>query len=190
MLFRSNKEEAENTGKRLLDDPDLVEAANKKKKKVQTEGVNPDMLEYGEKEAEVTEFYITDNKGVRATAVMKNEEFAIHMKVKFHQDIAAPIFAFSFKNIRGTEITGTNTMFEKAYLEASKVGEQKEIIFTQKMTLQGGEYLLSFGVTGYEGSNFKVYHRLYDAMNVTVISDKNTVGFYDMCSMVTVKDIS
>ncbi|MDD3205952.1 MAG: ABC transporter ATP-binding protein [Lachnospiraceae bacterium] len=189
-IVEDNKEEAENTGKRLLDDPDLVEAANKKKKKVQTEGVNPDMLEYGEKEAEVTEFYITDNKGVRATAVMKNEEFAIHMKVKFHQDIAAPIFAFSFKNIRGTEITGTNTMFEKAYLEASKVGEQKEIIFTQKMTLQGGEYLLSFGVTGYEGSDFKVYHRLYDAMNVTVISDKNTVGFYDMCSMVTVKDIS
>ena len=53
------------------------------------------------------------------------------------------------------------------------------------MSLQGGEYLISFGVTGYEGNDFKVYHRLYDAIDVTVVSDKNTVGYYDMDSTVT-----
>ena len=57
------------------------------------------------------------------------------------------------------------------------------------MTLQGGEYLLSFGVTGYDGNDFQVYHRLYDALDVTVISDKNTVGFYDMESAITVEDV-
>ena len=56
------------------------------------------------------------------------------------------------------------------------------------MDLQGGDYLLSLGLTGYEGSDFTVYHRLYDAMNITVISDKDTVGFYDMNSKVDVKD--
>ena len=30
------------------------------------------------------------------------------------------------------------------------------------MNLQGGEYLLSLGVTGYEEDDFTVYHRLYD----------------------------
>jgi teichoic acid transport system ATP-binding protein len=34
-----------------------------------------------------------------------------------------------------------------------------------------------------------VYHRLYDAVNVTVISDKNTVGFYDMFSKVEVEKV-
>ncbi|MBQ5850808.1 MAG: Wzt carbohydrate-binding domain-containing protein, partial [Lachnospiraceae bacterium] len=58
--------------------------------------------------------------------------------------------------------------------------------FTQKMSLQGGEYLLSFGATGYNGDDFEVYHRLYDALDVTVISDKNTVGYYDMDSKITV----
>ena len=55
------------------------------------------------------------------------------------------------------------------------------------MSLQGGEYLLSLGVTGYEGDRFEVYHRLYDVLNITVISDKNTVGYYDMDSEICVK---
>ena len=55
------------------------------------------------------------------------------------------------------------------------------------MNLQGGEYLLSLGVTGYEGDDFTVYHRLYDVLNVTVISDKDTVGYYDMNSVIEVK---
>ena len=80
-------------------------------------------------------------------------------------------------------------MFEKAFLEPVKSGDTKEVCFTQKMSLQGGEYLLSFGVTGYEGDDFKVYHRLYDALDVTVVSDKNTVGYYDMDSVVSVKSV-
>ena len=87
------------------------------------------------------------------------------------------------------EITGTNTMVEKAYLDSGEPGQVKEIIFTQEMNLQGGEYLLSLGLTGYEGDKFQVYHRLYDALNITVVSDKNTVGYYDMNSQISVKDV-
>ena len=67
-------------------------------------------------------------------------------------------------------------------------GDVKDISFTQKMSLQGGEYLVSFGVTGFEQNDFTVYHRLYDALNVTVVSDKNTVGYYDMGSVCEVTD--
>ena len=65
---------------------------------------------------------------------------------------------------------------------------KKEIVFTQKMSLQGGEYLLSLGVTGYERDKFEVYHSLYDVLNLTVISDKDTVGFYDMGTNAEVHD--
>ena len=54
------------------------------------------------------------------------------------------------------------------------------------MHLQGGSYLISFGVTGFEENDFKVYHRLYDALQLTVVSDKDTVGFYDMESTITI----
>ena len=150
--------------------------------------LNPELLEYGTKQAEMTEFYITDDKGVKTTAVIKGTEFTIHVKVAFHDRIVTPIFAFSFKNIKGTEITGTNSMIEKAFLEPVEAGVVKEVTFKQNMSLQGGEYLLSLGVTGYEGSEFQVYHRLYDVLNVTVVSDKDTVGFYDMNSKVEVKN--
>lgn len=151
-------------------------------------GDNPELLEYGSKKAEITECFITDDKNRRTTAIIKGSTFTIHMKADFLERVQAPIFAFTIKNAKGTEITGTNTMFEKAFMEAVNKGVSKEVTFTQRMDLQGGDYLLSLGLTGYEGSDFTVYHRLYDAVNITVISDKDTVGFYDMNSKVEVKN--
>ncbi len=151
-------------------------------------GINPELLEYGTKDAVIEECFVTDDQEKRVSAVIKGQEFTVHMKVRFTADIAAPIFAFTIKNSKGTEITGTNTMVEKAFLEGVKAGDVKLITFKQSMSLQGGEYLLSFGVTGFEKDEFQVYHRLYDVINITVISDKDTVGYYDMSSEVTVVD--
>lgn len=152
------------------------------------EALNPGALEYGTGQARIEEFYITDDRDVKSTAVIKGTEFTVHMKVRFRETVPAPIFAFSVKNVQGTEITGTNSMIEKAYLEPGRAGQVKDVTFTQRMSLQGGEYLLSLGVTGYNGENFEVYHRLYDVLNITVISDKNTVGFYDMESKIQVTE--
>ena len=140
-------------------------------------------------QARIVDYYVTDEKGLRTLAVLKGSEYTLHMKVQINEEIPAPIFCYSLKNVQGTEITGTNTMIEKAFLEGAEKGRELEITFTQKMSLQGGEYLLSMGVTGYNGDKFEVYHRLYDALNITVISDKNTVGFYDMDSEITVTDV-
>ena len=168
----------------LLNDEQIQVAVQKKAAKQDTSK----LLEYGTKEAVIEQFYMTDDRGAEAKSIIKGSQFTIHMKVRFMADLPAPIFAFSIKTVKGTEITGTNTMFEKTFLESVKAGAVKDITFTQKMSLQGGEYLLSFGVTGYDGNDFQVYHRLYDALDLTVISDKNTVGFYDMDSKVIVKD--
>lgn len=178
-------------GERLLDDEQIREAAAGKSGAAGTTepidtNVNPELLEYGSKKAVITEYFITDHNDKRSSAILKGDSFHIHMKVEMAEDIAAPVFAFTIKDIKGTEITGTNTMFEKTFLESVKAGDTKEIIFTQEMNLQGGEYLLSLGVTGYEGDDFTVYHRLYDVLNLTVISDKDTVGFYDMNSTIEI----
>ena len=71
-------------------------------------------------------------------------------------------------------------MIEKNDIGPKEAGDEIEVSFRQKMTLQGAEYLLSLGCTGFEKGEFNVYHRLYDVCNITVISDKNTVGYYDM----------
>lgn len=148
--------------------------------------INPNPVEYGTKDASIEDFAILDHKMQITNSVEKGEKFAIKMKVLFFNTIYNPIFAFTIKDRRGTEITGTNTMFEGQTIEKKVKGEEVEVIFTQEMNLQGGEYLLSLGCTGYRDGDFTVYHRLYDICSMNVISDKNTVGYYDMKSEVEV----
>ena len=138
-----------------------------------------DVLEYGNGKAFIKEFDITDASGNRTNAVEKGREYTVTMKVKIEEDIQAPIFACSVKNVRGVEITGTNTLVSKTFNESVRKGDEIEIAFSQKMMLQGGEYLISLGVTGFENGEFTVYHRLYDVLSINVISDSDTVGFFD-----------
>lgn len=151
--------------------------------------VNPNLIEYGNKEAELIDFAIVDADGMFTSSIEKGTRFTVKSKTLFHQTIRMPIFTLTFKDIHGTSITGTNTMYEKKDVEEAKEGEIYVAEFTQEMNLQGGEYLVSMSCTGYANGEFTVYHRLYDVLNLTVVSDKDTVGFYDMNSEVTVTKV-
>lgn len=149
--------------------------------------VNPETLEYGDKKAEIIDFAVVDKTDKIANVIEKGELCTIKMKVLFHEEVKEPIFAFTLKNLMGIEITGTNTMLEKQPIEPKKAGDIQTVSFTQRMTLQGGEYLLSLGCTGYEREEFKVHHRLYDVCSLGVVSEKNTVGYFDMESSVEIE---
>lgn len=148
--------------------------------------MNPKQVEYGNREAEILDFAIIDSSGKLTDTIEKGVEFTIKCKVRFAQVLEQPIVAFTIKDLKGTEICGTNTMYEKCNIENVEAGKEIVVIFTQKADIQGGEYLLSLGCTGYIQGEFTVFHRLYDVCNMTVISDKNTVGFYDMNSEVSI----
>lgn len=152
--------------------------------------INPGVDEYGTGEAEIIDFAIIDEHGSYTNCIEKGTSFAIKSKVLFNQEIQNPIFTLTFKNIQGTAVTGTNTMYEKVDVGTVHPGEVYVATFEQNMDMQGGEYLLSISCTGYADGNFKAYHRLYDVCGITVVSDKNTVGFYDMNSQVSVERIS
>ncbi len=151
--------------------------------------LNPDVNEYGTGEAEIIDFAVVDEYGSYTNCIQKGTAFEIKSKVRFYTDIMDPIFTYTFKTVQGTAVTGTNTMYEKVGVGLAKAGETYVATFRQNMDLQGGEYLLSISCTGYVGGEFRAYHRLYDVVGVTVISDKNTVGFYDMNSETTVERV-
>ena len=150
--------------------------------------INPNLNEYGSKKAEIVDFAITDKDGLLTSSIVKGERFTIKSKVHFNEEIESPIFTYTFKTVKGVDVTGTNTMFEKVDIGTAKAGEEYIAQFTQEMNLQGGDYLLSISCTGFDESGELVaYHRLYDLINVTVVSDKDTVGFFDMNSKVKIE---
>jgi len=146
--------------------------------------INGNRTEYGDGRAEIYDLGLFDQRGNLTNLLLKGEEFTIKEKIRFAAPIQSPIFTYTIKDKKGTDLTGTNTMFEGTDIKPVKAGDEYEVSFTQKMTLQGGEYLLSMSCTGFEQGEHTVYHRLYDVANITVISNKNTVGVYDMESAV------
>lgn len=148
--------------------------------------VNPDFLNYGDGSAEIVDVGVFDDKGRISNQIFKGSEFTVRMKVRFAKMASMPIFAFTIKDKKGYELTGTNTMYEDVKMEPAAEGDVYSVSFKQRMTLQGGDYLLSLGCTSFENGEFVVYNRLYDVVNITVISSKNTVGVYDMESEVAV----
>ena len=151
--------------------------------------INPALDEYGNGKAHIIDFAVRDEEGTITSSIEKGTRFSILSEVKFEDTVQNPIFTYTFKNIQGTAITGTNTMYEKQEIDVANAGDVYLCEFNQEMNLQGGEYLLSISCTGYRDGDFTVYHRLYDVINISVVSDKNTVGFYDMNSKVKITKV-
>ena len=161
-----------------------VEAAVSDKRMKDRMNLNPEVQEYGDGRASFEDFGTLDARGNVTNLLLKGEMFTIRERVRFHAPIENPIFTYTLRDKKGTDITGTNTLFEGTEIKPVKDGDVYTVSFRQKMNLQGGEYLLSMSCTGYENGEHVVYHRLYNVLSLTVISNKNTVGFYDMGSEV------
>ena len=151
--------------------------------------INPNLDEYGDLKAKLIDIGVFDEFGNITTTIMKGSRFTLKSKVEFYEDIESPIFTYTFKTLKGQDITGTNTMFEKTDIGTAHKGDIYVASFTQEMFLQGGEYLLSMSCTGFEEGKLVVHDRKYDVLNISVVSEKNTVGYYDMNSKVEVNKV-
>ena len=162
------------------------EAADGEKREIQGIGSDSGLWKsrypVNPKNGEIVDYALLDENGLMTSNFLKGTVFTVRMKIRAHADILEPIFAFTIKNMKGIEICGTNTTMEHVPVPTMHDGDEHVVEFTQKMDLQGGEYLLSLGCTGYQDGMFRVFHRLYDVISLTVVSNRDTVGFYDMNS--------
>ncbi len=195
--------------KQILVDEEMLKGKIEIEQKAEQKSLNPDevfndyyvksnirlnekILDYGTKQAEIFELEVVDKNNYPAPQIQKFDELTVRFKIRFNEEIQDPIFALTFKDIKGTEITGTNTMYEGLNGFTGKPGEIYEAEFTQKIPFQSGSYFISLGCTGIDvKGNFSVFHRLYDIAEVNVISSKqDTVGFFDTESDVKVKKLN
>jgi teichoic acid transport system ATP-binding protein len=153
-----------------------------------SEQISTDTLSYGSGKAEITKLELLDENFMPVITLFNGKLFSIKMSIKFKANLKKPIFAFTIKDIKGLEITGTNTMFKNVSTCDYKAGEEVTVEFKQKLNCQSGRYALSVGCVGYDDNGaLEVYHRLYDAIYFEVVSMEPMVGFFDLNSEITIK---
>lgn len=183
----ANKEN-EKTERPAMTESDMEKESEQGGKRFWKSGMNlnPATVEYGSKEAEIIDFCVMDGEGTITNTIERGELYRIRMKVRFQKKIPDPVFAFTIKDLKGVELTGTNTLLEDVRLPENEEGMEIAVQFEQRMLLRGNEYLLALGCTGYQDGAFQVYHRLYDICNISVVSRKDNVGLFATDSVVEI----
>lgn len=144
-------------------------------------------LDYGTGQAAIESYGVFAGGGTKTDTVTAGEAFTVRMRVRFNEDVPEPVFAFTVKDVKGFEITGTNTMFEGFDTGAYRKGDAADVEFTQRLDLMGGGYVISLGCVGFDGDAFRVYHRLYDCLPLQVVNPKQGVGVVHPMSEISVR---
>ena len=135
---------------------------------------NPNLIQYGNLDAEVIDYGIFDMNGQYLTLIDNEKTVMLKSKIKFNKDIDNPIFTMTIKNFNGIEVSGTNTMLEKIYSGKFKKGDIVEVEFIQKLPLAPNKYTLSFSCTLINAKGeLEVLNRKYEALLIEIISNKN-----------------
>ena len=138
---------------------------------------NPNLIEYGNLDAEVIDYGIFDENGNYMSSVDNEKEVILKSKIKFNKEIDNPIFTMTIKNFNGIEIAGTNSMIEKIYPGKFQKGDVVVAEFKQKLPIAPGSYTLSFSCTHINSKGeLEILNRKYEALLIEIISSKDCVG--------------
>lgn len=148
--------------------------------------LNPNENRYGNGDAEIIDFGVKVSQNDFQQSFIRGEKYIFWMKVRFNKTLENPIVAFTIKDVKGFDVTGTNTHFKNA--ETGIVNENDVIFveFEQKLMLNPGGYLLSLGCTGFEDGDYIVYDRRFDVISIEMTSEQLSVGIFDLDSKVSV----
>ena len=188
-----NEKIVENKVKKATTTNNSIKKQDKKLEKVEWKkkmNLNPNVIVYGNGEAEIYDYGMFNSKGEIDTIINNNEEISIRVKAKFNKDIESPIFSMTVKNFNGKEICGSNTNLMKIYTGKCEAGKKYMCEFRQKLNLAPGKYTLSISCTkyGYDGEVIPM-NRNYDAFIFEVVSNKPVVGYYEIEPKINFREI-
>ena len=149
--------------------------------------INPNIIEYGNGQADLIDFGIFDTYGNILTSIENDKEVVLKSKVVFHDKVTDPIFTMTVKDFKGLDMMGTNTVQEKIVTGVFEKGDTAVAEFRQKLSLAPNKYTLSFSCTHFNANGeLEVLSRKYDALLVEITSNKDCVGLYRLDSDITV----
>ena len=101
--------------------------------------INPNLDEYGDGKADIIDFAVVDENGNLTNAIQKGTRFKLKSKVLFHEDVYDPIFTYTFKNVKGVDITENQYHVRKeGYRTCQKRGDLCDDFRTGYVSAGGG----------------------------------------------------
>jgi len=149
---------------------------------------NSEMLEYGNRKADIYDYAMLDASAHPSKLFYHNADCDIVIKIRFNERIVNPIVAYSIKDSKGLEITGTNTLMKSVETGSYSEGDEATLHFRQKLNLRPGAYALSLGCVDLGEEGIEVYSRLYDCILFEIIGGAEMVGFFDLGSDVDIEE--
>lgn len=151
---------------------------------------NPDMVIYGNNEANVYDYGLFDDNNQPLPLVDNEQDMHIKLKVQFNQDVENPFVSITIKDFNGKEMCGNNTNFLGIDTGYCKKDEEYIFDFAQKLRLAPGKYTLSVSCNRFdENGELIIMNRNYDALIFEVTSKKKMVGCFDIDPKVEFKKI-
>lgn len=123
------------------------------------------------------------NSDERTTNTLKSgERVLIIVRVRFERRVEHPTVGILIRNRLGIEVFGTNTRLEGVDLGHFQVGDVVEVLFEFRCLLTRQDYTLTVATQNSDGSS---QDWLDDAIQLTVVDDKDTAGFANLKTDVT-----
>lgn len=148
--------------------------------------LNRNALEYGSKDMEIVDFGLADDAGNPVAIFSGGDRLTLTVRARVNRPVKHPILAWTIKDLRGTEITGTNTLYDEEELGVSEPGDEVTVKWEFSPALQKGQYALSLGCTEFVEEGLAVHHRLYDVLPIESLATRKFVGMLDPMSSVSV----
>ena len=186
---KDNEQNKKTTSKtEIIEKKEIKENDNKQWKEHFVQ--NPDILSYGNGDAEIIDYGIFDLDGDYQPTINNKDEYIVKAKIKFNKTIDEPIFALSIKDIKGLELGGVNTRANKILTGTFKKGEIITVKYRQTFPLAPEKYILSFGCTKFKpNGDLEVFDRKYDAIFVEIMSYRDCLGIIDLNSTIEIEKL-
>lgn len=123
----------------------------------------------GTREAEITDIWLENDKGVKTEAVKTGEAVSLKVKINAVKDIDDLVFGFLIKDRTGVEVYGTNTFHTQDPVSV-KANGKKDITVSFDMNLGAGIYSISAALHTGKVHVGGTFHWIDLAVTFTVIN--------------------
>ncbi|MGH9626834.1 MAG: ABC transporter ATP-binding protein, partial [Bryobacteraceae bacterium] len=137
---------------------------------------------HGNSFSRITSIDITNSEGMVTETLRSGEKISISVRARFNRHVEHPTVGILIRNRLGIEVFGTNTKLEDVDLGHFEAGDVAEVLFEFRCLLTKQEYTLTVATQNADGSS---QDWLDDAIQFTVMDDKDTAGFANLKTDVT-----